>query len=321
MSDRRDFTRADALALLAGSASSALGFGLTTPAARGATAIRVGSGLADSYGTPYYGVDGGRFQAAGLDIDLTTLANGAAIVQACAGNAIDVGLGDPIQVANAINAGVPMAYFAGCGLYSTDAPTTLLCVKPGSPIRNARELEGKNVAVVSLASISSLGVSELLRRNGADVAKVHVVEMPFSAMPAALERDRVDAAFIAEPFLSANRDTLQVLAKAFDAIAPSFYISAWFASRKWLSENAAAAKQLTKAAYDVARWANANHAQTAAILAKEAKLPIERVQAMTRVRFATSLDAGRIQPLLDIAYRYKHLTKPVVATEIMVELG
>ena len=75
------------------------------------------------------------------------------------------------------------------------------------------------------------------------------------------------------------------------------------------------------AAYDVARWANTDHAATAAILAKETKLTLARVQAMTRVRFATNLDSSDIQPLLDIAYRYKKLTKPVVATDIMIDVA
>jgi NitT/TauT family transport system substrate-binding protein len=309
--------RTNALTLIASAAGSAFALG-SRPTAAAEAPIRIGSGLADSYGTPYYGVDSGRFQQEGLNVTLTTLANGAAIVQAVAGNALDVGLGDPIQVANAINAGVPMAIFAGCGLYSTDAPTTLLCTKPESTLRKAPELDGKTVAVVSLASISSLAVTEWLRQNGADLSTVKIIEMPFSAMAPALQRDRVDAAFIAEPYLSADRSSLRVMAKAFDAIAPSFYISAWFAPRSWLAANSAAAKQLTKAAYDVARWANSDRAATAAILAKETKLPLARVQAMTRVKFATDLRSTDIQPLLDIAFRYKKLTKPVVAADIML---
>lgn len=315
-----DITRTNALALLAGAAGSSLAVAAGTRAATAADAIRIGSGLADSYGTPYYGVDSGRFGREELDVTLTTLANGAAIVQAVAGNALDVGLGDPIQVANAINAGVPMAIFAGGGLYTTDAPTTLLCTKPESPVRKAPELEGKTVAVVSLASISSLGVSEWLRQNGADLTKIRVIELPFSEMTAALQRDRIDAAFIAEPYLSDGRGSLRTLAKAFDAIAPSFYISTWFAPRSWISQNGATVKRLTKAAYDVARWANTDRAATATILAKETKLSLARVQAMTRVRFATNLDSGDIQPLLDIAYRYKKLTKPVVSTDIMIDV-
>ena len=68
------------------------------------------------------------------------------------------------------------------------------------------------------------------------------------------------------------------------------------------------------------RWANAHPAETAPILAKYMKMDVAVVRAMTRVRQATSLETALMQPVLDVAYRYKQLEKPVEATDIFARI-
>lgn len=223
-------SRARAVALLASAA-------VVRPArtlAQSPVTIRLGSYPADTYAEPYFAADGGIFTRAGLNVEVTSLST---ITQAIAANALDVGLSDPVQVAHAVHAGVPLAFFAGGGLYSSDAPTTLLCVGKNSAVRGAKDLEGQTIGVQQLASLSALAAREWLRQNGADPQKVQFVEIPFSDMTPALGRGTVAGAVIAEPFLSDSRTDARPLGKVFDAIAKSFYVCGWFASRDWLAKN------------------------------------------------------------------------------------
>ena len=285
--------------------------------AQTAPAVRLGTGLADSYAGPFYAADGGFFARAGLDVAVSILANTGAIAQAAVGNALDAGVADLITIAHAHLAGVPLVCFFGCGLYESAAPTTLALVAKNSPVRTPKDLEGQTVAVVALASISSLGMREWLRRGGADLSKVRIVEMPFPDMVPAMQRGQVAAALVAEPYVASTRADARVLGKAFDAIATSFYISAYFATSDWLAKNPDAARRLVAALAESARWANAHHDETAAILAKYTKMTPERIASMTRVAFATSLAPRQMQPVLDVAYRYGQLDRQVNATEIM----
>lgn len=117
------------------------------------TTIRLGTSPADSYGEPFYAIAKGFLGQVGIEVNLTLLSAASAIAEAVAGNALDVGLADPIQVAHPVNAGVPLAFFAGGGLYRSEAPTTLLVTNKTSSVSVAKDLEGQNVAVISLASI------------------------------------------------------------------------------------------------------------------------------------------------------------------------
>jgi len=238
---------------------------------------------------------------------------------ALAGGALDVAHADVIVVANAFNHGVPWQLFAGGGVYTSEASTTLLCVAQNGTVHSAKDLEGKQIGVVSLASISSLGVKSWIESNGVPLSNVKFYEMPYSSMVPALNRGDLAAAFIAEPFLSELRKDVRVLASAYDAIAKSFFISATFASQSWLTANAATARKVAGVMNDTARWANSHHDETATIAAAATKLSLDVVKHMTRVRYA-ALDAKLVQPVLDAAIRFKSIDKAVSAADIMAKV-
>ena len=279
--------------------------------------IRVATAPADSYAQPFFGVNNGLFRRDGLNVELSVLPSGGVIAQAMAGNAVDVGLGDVVNIAHAAIAGVPLSIIAGGGLYLSSAPTTLLCVAKNSSLTSAKDLEGQTVAVVTLASLSTLGLREWLRQNGANVDAVHLIEMPFPTMLPALSKGTVAAAVLSEPFIGFSKENTRVFGKVFDSIAKSFYITAWFARRDWLTANSGMAKRIAQSAYGIARYANGHHAETMPTLAKYTKLDPAQIGSMVRVEFATSLDAAQIQPVLDIGVRYNQLSRSITAKELL----
>ena len=99
--------------------------------------LRVGATANDTYAQAYYADELGLFSKAGLNVSISTFVNGAAVSEAIVGGALDVGVSNPVQIANAVVHGIPFVYFAGGGLYSTNAPTTQLAVSASSAIKSA----------------------------------------------------------------------------------------------------------------------------------------------------------------------------------------
>jgi NitT/TauT family transport system substrate-binding protein len=307
-------SRSRALALLAAAPALAS----ARPAFAQATRLRIGAATSDSYLEPYFADAQGIFAKNGLSVELTPFPNSAAIVAAAAGNAIDLGMADMIQLATAVLHGVPFGFFAGAALYASDAPTTVLCVAKSNPIKSAKELEGQTVGVVALTSQSAVATTEWLRANGADTGTIKMFELPFPTMAAALEQGRVQAALIGEPFVNFARDQIRVFSKPFDIIAKSFYIGAWFANREWARSNADVLRKFSASIYETARWANGHQPDTLQILSKVTKIELERVRTMNRIVWATALDPKLMQPVLDIAAKYKLIDRPVAASELML---
>jgi len=306
-SDRRSF-------LAASSAAFAVGFLPRSAAA--APAVRVGAVANESFAEPFYCVDHGAFTRAGVDVEIVPFAGANVLQQGLAGNAIDVGIIDVIQLSNAINHGLAYKYFAGSAIMAK-SPTTLLSVAKNGGIRRPQDLEGQTIGVVTLHSANELAVREWLKQNGVDDATVHFVELTGAAMGPSVLRGTVAATMLMEPFLSLSADEMRPLGNVFGAIASEFLLNGWYARSEWLGANAALIPRLTQAIYETARWANGNPIASAPIFARWAKMDVSAVTAMRRANYATSLDVGLLQPVINLAVKYKSIEKAVPAADLI----
>lgn len=298
----------------------ALGVATALPARAQAATLKVGATANDTFAQAYYAQDMGFFTKAGLNVQILTFTNGASVSSAVASGAVDIGISNPVQLANAVSHGIPFVLVAGGGLYNTAAPTTVLCVGKDSAIKTAKDFVGQTIAVSALKDLTDLARSEYLENNGVDPASVKAIELPFSGMGPALERGTVAGAVISEPSLSASLGNGQtrVFAKVFDALAPHFLISSWFTTRDWYAKNAALAKRFAAVMGETATWANANHDQSAAILARYSKITLATMHAMQRATYATSLNPQYIDPLLVLAAKAKLTDRPVTLASMMM---
>jgi NitT/TauT family transport system substrate-binding protein len=241
------------------------------------------------------------------------------VTTAVAGGALDVGLTDLVQLANAYNRGVPLAAICGGGLYAPQDSTTELCVGKNSTIRTAKDFEGQTIGVITLASISAVAVRAWLTQHGADAQKVKLVEMPFAEMAPAIARGTVAGAYLAEPVMSQVLPELRIVASPYDAIAGHFLISLWFSSNDWIANNRDTAHKLVRGIGEAAKWANAHRDLTLPMLVKYAKLDPDKTAGMRRARYETSLDPRLLQPVLDIAASYHAIEKPVAAPAVIAK--
>lgn len=290
--------------------------------ARAQTApVRLGLTRSDAQLAVECAVEMGMFHDAALDVDVQTLGNSGLVMSGVIAGALDVGICDDIQLGNAVLRGIPVAGFAGGALFTVAEPTLVLVSLKSGPVRAAKDLDGTTVAVVQLASQSSVAATEWLRTHGADVSQVKLYEMPLAQMMPALSRGLVAAAFLGEPYLSAAKDDLIFLGVPFEAIAKTFYINTYFAMRGWIANNRDTVRRLTGALYASARWTNAHRTESAAIEARWMKIDPDRLSTMARNTFATTLEARYYQPVLDIATRYHLLPSPLAAARMMAAVN
>ena len=188
--------------------------------------LRLGTTANDSYAEPFYAQDQGFYTRAGLDVQVQPFPNGAGVTTALTGNAIDVGITNPISLANAVEHGLPLAFFATAALYNREE--IALCVASDSPIRSAKDLEGKPVGTTAIRDTNSLTIVAWVDQNGGDSTKVQLVEIPFSAMAAAIRRGTVAAGSIAEPALSVAlaQGGIRILAHHQDVYGKDFLVGA-----------------------------------------------------------------------------------------------
>jgi NitT/TauT family transport system substrate-binding protein len=159
-----------------------------------------------------------------------------------------------------------------------------------------------------------------LRKGGADLSKVNIVEMPFPLVSAALARGTIAAGIIAEPSLAAALDDVRILARPMDLVGNSMMIAGWFTAKDWLQKNPGLAHTFAQTIYQTARWANANHDKSAAILRKYAQIDDSTVRKMVRVIYGENLALDMIDPTLELAAREGFTSRRVHASEMVANV-
>jgi len=276
----------------------------------------------DSYGEAYYAEDLGLFRDRGIDVAFTVNNAGSVALAALAGGGVDIGVANPVSVAQAVVKGVPVAIFAGGGLYTASSPATLMLVPKTSPLQKPKDLEGKTIGLPGLGDQLQAAVIVWLLKNGADPAKAKFVEVnPPTLMLGALAQGRIDAATPPEPILTqALQGDARIFGDPFAAVAPRFFIGVWIARTDWLKANADLAHRFADAIYAAGKWANAHGDDSAAILAKYAKGDPAVFRQMRRATYpAGAVDARLIQPILDAGTATGMLAAPVKASDLVAK--
>ena len=282
--------------------------------------LRVAGAIQDTNAQAYYAEAAGFFRNANLTVEILPFSSTGAIVSALIGGAIDIATAGPLSVVAAREQGIPLAFIAPGGLFEEGAPTTLLMAARTSSLKVPHDLEGKTVATPSLHGLTEVSVGSWMAHDHSDAASVKYVEMPFPAMPSALERGQIDAAVIAEPSLALAKQSTRELANVYAAIAKQWYISAWFVSQTWLAKNREAARVFARTITRAQAWANSHQAETAKTLQTIAKLTDDNIARMVRVSYGTTFDPRLLQPVLDASARVGITKGTITAREMMADL-
>jgi NitT/TauT family transport system substrate-binding protein len=317
--NRLAFTQAAAASALT------LAAGVTPAVAQALPTMHIALIPSDIAGEVYYAKDQGFFKKAGYDVDFTPITSGAAISAAVAGGSADVGFSNVVSLAIAHDRGLPFTLLAPANLHlPTQVTAGILTVLKSGPIKTAKDLAGKIVAVNGLNNISSVSVQAWIDKNGGDWKNVKFAEMPFPQMPDAVRSGRVDAASIDaanEQLLMKPDSDLRRLDNVFNAVGTHFTPSCWFTTSAWVSANPAEAKAFVSVMAQAATWANANHAASAAILAPYLSKTAQEIDSVTRAPYATRLTPDLVQPSIDAAFKYGLIKKSFPASELISQLA
>jgi NitT/TauT family transport system substrate-binding protein len=283
--------------------------------------LRVAATANDTYASAYYAQDLGFFTRAGLNVDLETLNNGAAIAAAVSAGSMDIGVATPVTLANAYIHGLPLVIVAAGSISSAKAPTLVLIVAKNSGIKTAKDLEGKVVAVNALKTGSEVNFDVWLSQGGADISKVKLIEANFSTMGLAVENGQIAAAVMTEPALTLalKQNKVEVMTDLDRAMGPEFLNSCWFAMKDFAQKNPEAIRRFQSAIYATQKWANSHQSETAPVLSKYSKMDVNLVRTIARASYAEQMKVSDIQMFLDPAAKFGIISKPVSAASLLYQ--
>jgi NitT/TauT family transport system substrate-binding protein len=298
----RSVDRRSALGLIGGAAALPL-LG-SRAAAQSETTIRVAYIPFESSAQLFYAQELGLWTKAGLNVELQPNPFGAAIAAAVASNAIDIGYATVMTLASAHAKHIPFTIIAAANAFDVKQPPNGMLVAANPAMHTGKDFNGKIIGSPGLNTLGEYGVRAWVDANGGDSTTLRFVEIPFSDMAGALGTGRIDAAYVAEPFLSGAAKAGHVVAIEFDAIANAFLVAGWFTTTDWAKAHPEAVVRFAAAIREATEWALKNPAKCPDIVAKYLKMEPAQVAATPRAYFARSLVPAMVQPGIDLTARY-----------------
>ncbi|MEV3914639.1 ABC transporter substrate-binding protein [Streptomyces canus] len=301
------------LAIAVVTVTTAAACGTSTPASPGSDAsgsagtqtthVKVGVIPIVDVAPLYLGEKKGFFRNQGIELTMESAQGGAAIVPGVVSGQFQFGFSNVTSLMIAQGKGVPVEAVVN-GATSTSkvgADVTGVTVKKASPVKSAKDLAGKTVAVNTLQNIGDTTLRESVRKDGGDASKVQFVEMPFDQMPAALDGGQVDAAWMAEPFLTiAKSQGGRVVASPFAETAPNLTIAAYFTSTKLATQNPGLIKNFTEAMTKSLTYADQHPDEVRQVLSTYTKIPSQLTNSLTLPRWPATINLRSVKVLASL---------------------
>jgi NitT/TauT family transport system substrate-binding protein len=266
----------------------------------------------------YLGKEKGFFAEQGLELTLVPAQGGAVIVPGVVSGQYEIGFGNVVSLMLARSKGLPLKVIAA-GNFSTGDPAAgdfgAIVVPPGSKAKTAKDLESKTVATNNLHNIGDLTVRASVRKAGGDPNKVKFIEISFPDVPAALAKNRIDAAFVVEPFLTvAKAGGSKVLAWNLIDSAPNLMISGYFTTSEYAEKNPEVVKHFTAAINQSLTYTAEHPDEARAILTTYTKINQETAGKITLPKWTAEINRDSCSALADLMVLDKLVTeKPDVA--------
>jgi NitT/TauT family transport system substrate-binding protein len=282
------------------------------------TPLRVSTGVTDDATVLFYAMQSGMFKKAGLDVRFTAAQSGAAVATAVVAGTIDIGKSSLVNLMNAHLRGIPVQLVAAGAIFDARvAPFGQVLVAADSGITSGKDLTGKTIGVPYLQDFNVLVVRMWVDQTGGDSKTLKFVEIPDSALTAALIAHRVDGCVLQEPNLSAAIQTHQVKAFTVTPSDPAFLFSAWFADNDWVAAHADTVAAFIRVMAASTAYTNAHPEATAKLMADATGVPLDSFLKTPRLHSATSLTTSSIQPYIDVAARYGMIPQAFPAQAMM----
>ncbi|MEU8344406.1 ABC transporter substrate-binding protein [Spirillospora sp. NPDC048832] len=289
--------------------------------ADGVTTVKVGLIPITDVAPLYLGVQKGFFSAQKLKVEPQLAAGGAAIVPAVVSNSNQFGFSNNVSLIIAKSKGVPLqAITPGVGIAPGKNEACQVLVPAKSPIRDAKGLAGKTLAVNTLNNIGDVTVRAALENKGVDPGSVEFTELGFPDMVTAVESGRIDAAWECEPFVTSllERGARPVL-NNYAETHPNLAVASYFTSTAYAKSNPDVVRRFDAAVRQSLEYANAHPDEARKVITTYAKIPADQAGKINMVDWPASFQRDSLEELVRLTEKYKLIQKPVTLDDLIQE--
>lgn len=250
------------------------------------------------------------FEEEGLTVEPVIVTGPAAAVPQVESGALDLAQTDYTTVFRLNELGrefkiVSSLYQAGQGSFA-------IAVNDRSKIRTAAGLKRKRIAIPNLGVLQQVVLNGALKRAGLAPEDVLLVEKPYPEMYNALRAGQVDAALLAEPYVTHARDTgrVRIVEDAMTGEFANLYTAGVTATGKWVRQNPRTLAAFQRALAKAQRLIAGDPQQVRDAVPTYTKISREAPTEIALGTYPAEPDLKELQRVADLALSYKLIKRP-----------
>jgi NitT/TauT family transport system substrate-binding protein len=270
----------------------------------------------------FLGMQEGFFRDEGIEVEPVPAQSGNEIVTAMVSGDLQFAFLGYVPAMSARSKNLPLKLVANAdnGAEKAEDEWTVIVVNEDSPIRDVQDLAGKTIAVNALKGVGEVVIKAALEKRGVDPDSIELLEVPFPEMPAALEKERVDAIWAPEPFLTS------VLAKGareieapLTTLGPLYPNGTYATTEQYLGENEDVVERFQRAIVKSLDHATQNPDAARATIPEFTQIPPEVAKEIRLPLWPSEIDREHLSELADYAVTYKVIEEAPPLDELIWE--
>jgi len=299
-------------------AAGVLTVALAAPAAA-QDKIVLGFSASTAFSNAFVAANEGIFKKHGLEVEMKLVPNSSTTPAALVADSLQVATPTAPITLQAVEQGLDLVVLAGGSYYAKGIEDVAIMVRPDSPIRTAKDFEGKRVATAGLNAFLHVLFRKWMAENGGDYKKVIFTETPFAQQIDVLRSGQVDGILAVQPFLARALETNvgRVVAYYIAALEGETLAGWYVATRKWVQANPKAAAAFATAINEATELALKDRAIVRKANLVYIPFPAEVQAKFPDARYRAVVAPEAVEKWNRIALEQAMLKKPVDPAKIL----
>ncbi|MDP4504589.1 ABC transporter substrate-binding protein [Nonomuraea turcica] len=313
------------LALTLGAVACSTGGSTTASAPPSATAgglektkIKIATLPAIDSAAIYVAIDQKLFEKEGLEVTPQVVQAAPEAIPMLLNGEIDAMFGNYVSMFAAHDKGSLKLRILAEG--SRAAPDSLsIMALPNSPIKTAKDLEGKTINVNVLRNFQELALTQVLKANNVDPASIKYVPVTFQNIMTSWKSGQIDAAYLGEPMVTAATASMGARKILDPASGPAaeFPISGYVSTQEWYDKNPKVAAAFQRAIHNAAKLMENNREAVAKVLPTFTQIDAATAATVTFPYFSSNDNPVRLQRVADWMLEAQWLGKAIEVKSLM----
>jgi NitT/TauT family transport system substrate-binding protein len=265
----------------------------------------------------YIALQHGLFKAQGLDVTPVTLNSGEVATGDLLSGKLQFAFSNYVTTILDVSNGAKLRIVADGAQTLPD--TNVIMIAKNSPIRTVQDLRGKTIAVNAAGNIGTLMVDSTLQTFGVPVNSVKFKVIGFPQMAAALQDGSVQAAWMAEPFITQSGEQIGAEELADTASGPmtDFPIAGYAALQQYAQQHPSTVAAFQRAMVQAEALAATRSVVEQALPTYITGMTPQLVAAVHMDSYPTSLSQARLQRVADEMLEAGMLKQPFNTQQLL----